>query len=60
MAKFLKVRDTAGNIVFLHPKHVTCVTQRDRLVDIILVTGGTITVEAQAEQVVSQLERAQS
>ncbi|MDR3437442.1 hypothetical protein [Telmatospirillum sp.] len=60
MVKFLKVRDTAGKIVFLHPEHVTCVIQQERLVDIILDTGGTVTVEAQAEQIVSQLERDQS
>jgi hypothetical protein len=59
MAGFLKVKDTSGNFVFVNPDHVTCVTQRERLVDIVLVTGGTITIEAQADSIVSQLESRQ-
>ncbi len=59
MVKFLKVRDTSGHIVFLHPDHVTCVSQRNGFAEIVLDTGGTVTVEAEAEQIVSQLERDQ-
>jgi len=61
MSRFVKVKDTGGNIVFLHPDHVTCVAQRDGgIVDIIIVTGGTVTVEGQVDQIVAQIERMQA
>jgi len=56
MPRFVKVKDTSGNTVFLNPDHVISVTQSGQFADILLPGTAVVTVEATAEQIVRYLD----
>jgi len=56
MPRFVKVKDSSGNTVFLNPDHVISVTQSGQFADILLPGNAVVTVEATAEQIVGHLD----